>query len=117
MENLNKRRAFKKGLNTLNVGKGSKIYLLQISITFLVVTIFFLLNFIYNVFLYTGLKEVNNVFNTTLQAESLYTFAFNLEREKVINSQFQVYNYTGLQTINSTLEQIYDLNNKIILVR
>jgi hypothetical protein len=76
-----------------------------------------MINFISNIFSFTNLKSFNNVFNTTLQAEYLYTFTYNIEREKIINNQFQVFNDTGINIINQTIQQIYDLNNIIVSVR
>lgn len=90
--------------------------MLKISITFFLVTVFYTISFIKNRVLYESLYDINDIFNKTARAESLYNMAINIEREKLINDKFTIDKTTGIKIVNKTIAECLYLNSEIILV-
>eukprot|EP00340_Litonotus_pictus_P011472 CAMPEP_0170539036 /NCGR_PEP_ID=MMETSP0209-20121228/103671_1 /TAXON_ID=665100 ORGANISM="Litonotus pictus, Strain P1" /NCGR_SAMPLE_ID=MMETSP0209 /ASSEMBLY_ACC=CAM_ASM_000301 /LENGTH=1443 /DNA_ID=CAMNT_0010840857 /DNA_START=1058 /DNA_END=5390 /DNA_ORIENTATION=- len=95
--------------------KSQKIYLLKISMTFTFLLVFFSVNFGKNIQMLSTTKEINSIYNTTLQMQSLMNFALNLEKEKIVDETTEVLKNEGILLINNTINQLYALNNNLFV--
>lgn len=105
---VNKRKISHRGIL-----KSKKKYLLNISLTFIFLCVFFSFNFGKNITMLNTTKDINQIYNTTLQVQSLMNFALNLEKEKIVDQSTRVLQNTGILIINDTINELYSLNNNL----
>jgi len=57
-----------------------KIFLFKIGGAFFILICVFLVNYLKNIFFFTELSLMNNIFKVTAKAQGYYNFALNIER-------------------------------------
>ena len=102
--------------NILEINKKeNRKTLIKVFIIFLLVVCVFILDYTKNMLMFNDMDKIVQIFNTTAQAESQYIYSLNLEREKILNHSFITFNSPGLFTLNTTLQDNYNLNNKFLI--
>lgn len=96
-----------------NYMKNQIFYLYRITIIFLILLVFFCINFVKNILMLKNSVKINEMYNNTLTFMSKSVYSLNIQREKIFYSDteyLKVMQTDGLLIVNNTLNDLVDLN-------